>query len=766
MADDDVLMDVFVNVEPKGVPEAEKALNDFVARVKGTFSDFTQPIKIAPIDTKSIKSLSAEITNVQNQIKKPVRLKVDEEGLKRGSRAFGNLSNNAYQLGQAFEDAAVGFQLNGISGAVRGAANNVAFLIANLQQSGTLTQFLGAKTAGLIGLYAGIGSALAILVLPKLVEWGQAMDDIELRSRKVADVFEQEFRDAKFQVSLELDAQAAVKAVRDAENSLAALEEVIRQAEDAEKLKFQISATLSTASRGDTIRAVENLVGDLQDVLSDRLRDVSKDIILAGVDLGPGIILPADPAQIRVVTNLQNAMETFNVASKQAFENSKRGIVDIGSIQSARDALRFLIEGFEELKKSSTLSSDDAEKFKASLEAARDKFTEINEEAQKLQSKQESLLKSGLDALGLFSELSAEYKFLDSVNDGRLKKEDRILFDLQQQSIELQKQAAQARELFGKNPVLEQRIDEAEAVLKKQQEIDLTAEILDIERQIAEERKEASKRADDAAKRRLELQQRLGEEEIRGQQKIANAVGALEEEKEAQASERQQKAIQDRIEQLQKLDKQSTSFGAGDTRAQIFGDNVKSEIERLQEELKTLREDEAKKENKERLQELESRIIQERAEAQKRIEDLRKDVEEARQDEIDALNENADEINKLVQQLRSLQAAMSDILLNRDPLMDPAERAKVMEQEKQLEMDVNRAVGGDFAPEDERKAPLFLPEDEIRGIGDAQAEANAAAMDNLDFKSSSLETLTQQTNRLLLALNDGVSRLDVTARLA
>src|SRR5687768_7488338 len=122
MADDDVLMDVFVNVEPRGVPEAEKALNDFVARVKGTFSDFTQPIKIAPVDTKSIKSLSAEITNVQNQIKKPVQIKVDDESLKRGSRAFGNLSNNAYQLGQAFEDAAVGYQLNGISGAVRGAA--------------------------------------------------------------------------------------------------------------------------------------------------------------------------------------------------------------------------------------------------------------------------------------------------------------------------------------------------------------------------------------------------------------------------------------------------------------------------------------------------------------------------------------------------------------------------------------------------------------------------------------------------------------------
>ena len=129
-----------------------------------------------------------------------------------GTASFNSLQNNMFQLGQAFEDAAIGYELNGITGAVRGASNNIAFLINSLSTTANfqkrvadLFPLIGAKASLLVPLIAGIGTALGIVVLPRLVEWLESLNDIEIGVEDVSRKFQQLEDDVKFDIDLGLE---------------------------------------------------------------------------------------------------------------------------------------------------------------------------------------------------------------------------------------------------------------------------------------------------------------------------------------------------------------------------------------------------------------------------------------------------------------------------------------------------------------------------------------------------------------------------------
>lgn len=133
-----------------------------------------------------------------------------------GVRSSNALSNNAYQLGQAFEDAAVGFQLNGFAGAVRGSANNIAFIINDLSQMESIQNKLPKGWAQQLPLIAGIGSAIAITVLPKLIEWLQTLNDIEVGFKDISKELEGAFEGRDFSIKSGLDNDALEKSVTNA----------------------------------------------------------------------------------------------------------------------------------------------------------------------------------------------------------------------------------------------------------------------------------------------------------------------------------------------------------------------------------------------------------------------------------------------------------------------------------------------------------------------------------------------------------------------
>lgn len=162
-------------------------------------------------------------------------------------RSFNTLSNNAYQLGQAFEDAAVGFSLNGFAGAVRGAANNVAFLLNDLSrvpefQKAVAEGFIAmrpnipakesakmaASLVGMLPLIAGIGSALAVTVLPKIIEWLASLNDIEAKIEDISGELKTAFEDLDTEISFSINSRELSRSL----GQMKSVEEILKQIRD------------------------------------------------------------------------------------------------------------------------------------------------------------------------------------------------------------------------------------------------------------------------------------------------------------------------------------------------------------------------------------------------------------------------------------------------------------------------------------------------------------------------------------------------------
>ena len=204
------------------------------------------------------------------------------------SRSLNTLTNNAYQLGQAFEDFAVGFSLNGVAGGVRGAANNVAFLLNNLSQTQGFVdaisdrvvkfkgdipvkeaQALGEKIARQVPLYAGIGSAVALLIVPVISEWVASLDDVELKLIDIAERIKQTSEDVDFSSGLRQSNAALVDTLRSAGSVRDVIAEIKRL--NAESVQGQETITAqfkAFTESGDIGGALKNLK-----LLKDATRD-------------------------------------------------------------------------------------------------------------------------------------------------------------------------------------------------------------------------------------------------------------------------------------------------------------------------------------------------------------------------------------------------------------------------------------------------------------------------------------------------------------
>lgn len=179
----------------------------------------------------SVRRLSLAITNVGEARE---RLNEIQTTAQQSGKSLNTLTNNAYQLGQAFEDAAVGFSLNGVTGAIRGASNNIAFLINNLAQVESIQKKFPDRWANQIPLIAGIGTAIA-LVLPYIIEWLESLNDIESSLKDVSKEIDQTFGDAEFEEGMRRQTREMQRFVDEAESVqdiLSKLKESLTRSED------------------------------------------------------------------------------------------------------------------------------------------------------------------------------------------------------------------------------------------------------------------------------------------------------------------------------------------------------------------------------------------------------------------------------------------------------------------------------------------------------------------------------------------------------
>ena len=177
---------------------------------------------------------------------------------KTGS-SMNSLQNNAYQIGQAFEDAAVGFQLNGVAGAVRGAANNISFVLNNLSRTEGAQRLLGARIANNLGLIAGLGGAAALLFLAPFVEWLQTLNDIDLKMRDITDILQRDLSNVKLTVEVEASIRDLQRSIRDSTSAEDLLGEIFNTAQTANDTGRDIVKTILGFSESEVIGDINKM---------------------------------------------------------------------------------------------------------------------------------------------------------------------------------------------------------------------------------------------------------------------------------------------------------------------------------------------------------------------------------------------------------------------------------------------------------------------------------------------------------------------------
>ena len=315
----------------------------------------------------TVQALEQELKVVQNEFdgtqQSVTRLGVAIEKFKVGARdlgdlqaqakaagpSFNTLTNNAYQLGQAIEDFSVGYSLNGFAGGVRGAANNVAFLLNNLVQADYIQGRISEKWKNALQIVFGIGSAVAITILPKLVEWIESLDDAEAKFEDISEKIRQIRGDLDFESTLNRSIDGIRKFAREAENTRDVIKKITELRDEAVTLQGEILAgvrsDVTTGIAQEFDNSLRTFIGTLTQELNSR-QELFDQFMNVPFGLGP------TPEQARAnvpqlrqenvgpIIEAKKASEDFLLVLKQIQADSAKGIVDPAKLTSARDLMR------------------------------------------------------------------------------------------------------------------------------------------------------------------------------------------------------------------------------------------------------------------------------------------------------------------------------------------------------------------------------------------------------------------------------------------
>ena len=295
------------------------------------------------------------VTNLGTAIAK---FKVGAEGLgvlqaqaKAAGPSFNTLTNNAYQLGQAIEDFSVGYSLNGFAGGVRGAANNVAFLLNNLVQADYIQGRISEKWKNILPIAFGIGSAVAITILPPLVQWIESLNDIEVKFRNI----QRAANEISLEAGIEADLNRSTDRVRDFARNATDVSEIIKKVLELRSEVGQLqSEVLGTAKAFGDQRVFKDFsanIDEFQNKIDDFFQG-QKQLVLNEV---PGVLrgfLPEKSALDDLTVGVQETnpqvkalRESINGVTAALADVQKQtatGIISTDSIVAASKSLRDL----------------------------------------------------------------------------------------------------------------------------------------------------------------------------------------------------------------------------------------------------------------------------------------------------------------------------------------------------------------------------------------------------------------------------------------
>jgi len=253
----------------RGLPSAEIRRSIAIVRSEIELAEADVRRLSAAFDgtQQSVQNLS---NATQNLALRNQELKEVYQQAQQVSQSMNTLSNNAYQLGQAFEDFAVGFSLNGIAGGIRGSANNVAFILNDLSRMPAIQAKIGAKFADYLPLIAGIGSALAITVLPALFDWLESLNDIESKFEDISGILSEDFARVEFDVGLGLDRENFLRSINDAKELKDIVQQLAEQVQNAQDKGSTLKGIFEGIDETGNLSKVLNQIREFNGLLEYR----------------------------------------------------------------------------------------------------------------------------------------------------------------------------------------------------------------------------------------------------------------------------------------------------------------------------------------------------------------------------------------------------------------------------------------------------------------------------------------------------------------
>jgi hypothetical protein len=357
------------------------------------------------------------------------------------SVSMNTLSNNAYQLGQAFEDFAVGFSLNGIAGGIRGSANNVAFLLNSLSQSKVFTDALTKQFIAMKGnvpaaeaakmaekfstalpFVAGIGSALAITVVPAMIEWLATLDDVEIKLLDIQDRIKQTARDSDFSSGLRASNDELLETLREAGSVRDVLEEIKRiqfeSSQGSKQLAESFGAFTKSGDIKDTLTNLTLLSNATDEYFKNAERRAgetfNQDDALSGFggEFGatPRPLLKSEietrKREFEIVKELrENIRQARNDLLRANTEVLSGGANQADAVEKANKSYKKLSETIKELEKAEAFGdAKDLEKAKEQVEAFRVELEKISDLSAEINNRTQNQLPAALQAVVTQSE--------------------------------------------------------------------------------------------------------------------------------------------------------------------------------------------------------------------------------------------------------------------------------------------------------------------------------------------------------------------------
>lgn len=490
----------------------------------------------------------------------------------RTNASFNRLQNTAFQAGQAFEDFAVGFQLNGFAGGIRGAANNISFIAQDLASVYVDSEKISQKWKLIAGLGTGIGAALAVTILPLVIEWLENLNDIEVELADISKRMKDVARESELVAEFNQNTRETIDQIAESDSLESVLDTMRDLRLESEKLSNSVVDTLRSLADQ---RALEDFRKGFSDVLDGVRQQIARLINPQDIDILPdalplGFLDDAFFAAQRALREKQIAEELANSnelidnyleLNRQidaAFAGARRGVFDSAQLKDIEDRFGELADQVDAFAKSADVANQEfAKNARENIAPLQKLFEGLRESAREYENLiTQRLIAATEAAIQKSEQLERRQKLIRREINGEIDAGAQQAIEIDEMSQQYQDMIDATLEFYKRSgAVRADQIDQLRAALQQQANLELGNAALKEEKDLVDKIRAAEEKLDGIRNKRGSRQSQVVRPEEFLQQ-IQTAVLSIEPvDKNTDALEKATKEIADLNFQLQRMNR-------------------------------------------------------------------------------------------------------------------------------------------------------------------------------------------------------------------